>query len=380
MGVVWFLKPALPCGNPVNHLDYPLSRREKMRRFITTLNQMWKRFLPESPMVIIATVLATAILLISAGRFSKDIKIVDNGGTIEVSTYRAKVGDALKGANIEVGRDDKILPAIESVVTDNMTIVVKRAVPIKVAVDGKELQINSAEEVVSDMLKAEGIVLNEKDKISPELTASITEDLSIKITRVEEKLITSTEKIPYRTTSKQDSNLKKGSTKVLTDGEDGEKEVTTKITYEDGKEVSRESVGEEIKKAAVNKIVAVGTLNWFTPSRSGATIYYTNKIRMKATSYTSNFQCTGKNPGDRGFGITATGTKAKRVADGYSTVAVDPDFIPLGTKLYIEGYGYAIAEDVGGGVNGKIIDLYFEPGTNEFRQWFTHYANVYVVK
>lgn len=351
-----------------------------MRRFTIIFNQMWKRFLPESPMVIIVAVLTATVLLVSAARFSKDIKIVDNGETIEVSTYRAKVGDALKGANIEVGRKDKISPAIESVVTDNMTITVKRAVPIKVVVDGMELQLNSAEEVVSDMLKAEGIILNEKDKISPELASSITENLSIKIVRVEEKLVTAPEKIPYKTISKKDSSMEKGSTKVLENGEDGEKEVTIKVTYEDGKEVSRERVGEEIKKAAINKVVAVGTLSWLTPSRSGDKIFYTNKIRMKATSYTSNFQCTGKNPGDKGFGITATGTKAKRVTDGYSTVAVDPHLIPLGTKLYIEGYGLAIAEDVGGGVNGKIIDLYFEPGTNEFRQWFTHYVNVYIVK
>lgn len=351
-----------------------------MRKFTIFLNQLWKRFLPESPVVITVAVLTTAILLISASRFSKDIKIVVNGETIEVSTYRAKVGDVLKAAEVEVGRKDKIIPAAESTVTDNMTITVKRAVPIKVFVDGRELELNSAEENVSDMLKAEGIILNEKDKISPELTADITKDLNIKITRVEEKLVTSYEKIPYRTISQKDSNMEKGSTKVLSNGEDGEKEVTTKITYEDGREVSKEIVGEAVKKPVVNKIVAVGTLSWFTASRSGSKVYYTNKIRMKATSYTSNYQCTGKNPGDSGFGITATGTRAERDPDGYSTVAVDPDFIPLGTKLYIEGYGYAIAEDVGGGVNGRIIDLYFEPGSNEFRNWFTHYVNVYIVK
>lgn len=358
----------------------PLSRREKMRRFITILNHLWKRFLPESPVVITVAVLTIAVLLISAARFSKDITIVADGETIEVSTYRAKVGDALKAAKIQVGRKDKITPAIESAVTDNMTITLKRAVPIRISVDGRVLQLSSAEKSVSDMLKTEGIILNEKDKISPELTANITKDLNIKITRVEEKLVTSSEKIPYRTISQQNSNMEKGSIKVLHNGEDGEKEVTTKITYEDGKEVAREKVGEEIKKSAVNKIVAVGTLSWLASSRDGSKVYYTNRIRMKATSYTANFQCTGKNPGDPGFGITATGTRAKRNPDGYSTVAVDPDFIPLGTKLYIEGYGYAIAEDVGGGVNGRIIDLYFEPGTNEFRKWFTHYVNVYIVK
>ena len=51
---------------------------------------------------------------------------------------------------------------------------------------------------------------------------------------------------------------------------------------------------------------------------------------------------------------TATGTWPSR-----GTVAVDPEVIPLGTKLYIEGYGEAVAEDTGGLVKGNIIDLYF---------------------
>jgi 3D (Asp-Asp-Asp) domain-containing protein len=297
-----------------------------------------------------------------------------------VSTYRAKVGDALEGAKIEVGRKDKISPALEDAVKDKMTIIIKKAVPVKVAVDGQEHEINSAEATVSDMLKAEGIILNEKDKIFPELNSNIVKDLNIRIVRVEEKLVTSTAKIAYRTVNKNDNNMEKGSTKVLQDGEDGEKEITTKITYEDGKEVSRDEVAQTVTKQAVNKIVAVGTLSWFRSSRSGNKVYYTKNYRMKATSYTADYNSTGKNPGDSGFGITASGAKVTRDPDGYSTVAVDPRVIPLGTKLYIEGYGYAIAADTGGGVRGKIIDLYFDPGTAEFRRWYTHYVNVYVVK
>jgi 3D (Asp-Asp-Asp) domain-containing protein len=272
-----------------------------------------------------------------------------------------------------------VLPQIGEVVTKDMTITIKRAVPVTVEVDGKKLQVLSAEEAVKDMLKVEGIVLNEKDKIFPKVTEGISEALVVKITRVEEKLLTSTENIPFRIVSKQDSNLAKGIQNVISEGTEGQKEVTIKVVYEDGKEVYREVIGEVINKKPVDKVVAVGSLGWFSASRSGNKIFYTKKLRMKGTSYTSNFHCTGKNPGDKGFGITATGTKAKRNKNGYSTVAVDPDVIPLGTKLYIEGYGYGIAEDVGGGVNGSIIDLYFEPG-EEFRSWFAHYVNVYIIK
>ncbi|WDC85051.1 3D domain-containing protein [Caloramator sp. mosi_1] len=101
---------------------------------------------------------------------------------------------------------------------------------------------------------------------------------------------------------------------------------------------------------------------------------------MRATCYTSSYEDTGKMPGSPGFGRTATGTFARRDEDGYSTVAVDPKVIPLGTKLYIPGYGFAIAEDTGGAIKGNKIDLYFNPGSREYRTWGVRYVDVYVLK
>ena len=83
-------------------------------------------------------------------------------------------------------------------------------------------------------------------------------------------------------------------------------------------------------------------------------------ITMNASAYDLSYQSTGKRPGDRGYGITASGTKARP-----GVVAVDPKVIPLGTKLYIESldgradYGNAIAEDTGGAIKGNRIDLFF---------------------
>ncbi|MEG0005293.1 MAG: 3D domain-containing protein, partial [Clostridium sp.] len=77
--------------------------------------------------------------------------------------------------------------------------------------------------------------------------------------------------------------------------------------------------------------------------------------------------------------ITASGMKVKRDPDGYSTVAVDPRVIPLGTKLYVEGYGYAIAADTGGAIKGNKIDLYFNPGYN-LGGWGRRTVTVYVLQ
>ncbi len=73
------------------------------------------------------------------------------------------------------------------------------------------------------------------------------------------------------------------------------------------------------------------------------------------TAYGPGFESTGKRPGDPGYGITASG----RQALPKHTIAVDPHLIPLGSLVYIDGIGYRVAEDVGGAIRGKHIDIFF---------------------
>ncbi len=72
-------------------------------------------------------------------------------------------------------------------------------------------------------------------------------------------------------------------------------------------------------------------------------------------------------------GRTYTGTVCKR-----GTVAVDPRVIPLGSKMYIEGYGFATAEDTGGAIKGNIVDVFLE-STQEARNWGRRNVKVYVL-
>ena len=79
-----------------------------------------------------------------------------------------------------------------------------------------------------------------------------------------------------------------------------------------------------------------------------------------------------------GGGLTAMGIKVVRDPDGLSTIAVDPRVIPLGTKVYIPGYGYAIAADTGGAIKGYKIDLYLNTEAECYR-WGVRTVTLHVV-
>lgn len=88
------------------------------------------------------------------------------------------------------------------------------------------------------------------------------------------------------------------------------------------------------------------------------------------TAYCPCEKCCGKSDG-----ITATGTKAT----AGRTIAVDPNEIPYGTRIEIEGVGVRIAEDCGGAVSGKKIDLFFETH-EQAKNWGKQIKKVKILK
>lgn len=93
-------------------------------------------------------------------------------------------------------------------------------------------------------------------------------------------------------------------------------------------------------------------------------------IKVEATAYTAH--CVGCS------GITKTGVNL--ITHPYAkVVAVDPSVIPLGSKLYIPGYGVAYAEDTGGAINGYHVDLYMKETGNAL-DWGKKYLDIQVLK
>jgi len=102
------------------------------------------------------------------------------------------------------------------------------------------------------------------------------------------------------------------------------------------------------------------------------------KYKVVATGYTAGYESTGKHPGHPQYGITYSGVKVKR--DLYSTIAADLNVFPIGTILFIPGYGYGVVADKGSAIKGNKIDLYFETVRDVYEQWGKRTVDIYVIK
>lgn len=105
---------------------------------------------------------------------------------------------------------------------------------------------------------------------------------------------------------------------------------------------------------------------------------FKSSMEVMATGYYAGVESTGKKPGHPEYGITYSGVKVKHGI--LSTIAADPKVFPLGTILYIPGYGYGIVADTGSAIKGKKIDLYYKSKAQIYKEWGKKKVNVFVVQ
>ncbi|WP_379160927.1 3D domain-containing protein [Paenibacillus sp. sgz5001063] len=103
-------------------------------------------------------------------------------------------------------------------------------------------------------------------------------------------------------------------------------------------------------------------------------------LKVTATGYTAGFESTGKTAKHPQYGITYSGVKVRRDKNAVSTIAADPKVIPLGSVLYIPGYGYAIVADTGSAIKGRKIDLYFSTTKQVYKEWGKKTVVVQLIK
>jgi len=231
---------------------------------------------------------------------------------------------------------------------------------------GEKRRVSSTGETVMELLTRLGITLSESDVLSHDPDAPVLRGMHLQIDSVVTRQETYTATIPHETIRCADASLPQGTEEVLIRGQDGELLCTAEVTYINGQETSRALIRQTQTIAPITEIIAQGTAEPVTEEPSDMPIIEDGYIIMPSgeilTYYKTDYvTATGYTHTDAGCDmITSTGTTVH-----YGTVAVDPRFIPYGTRMLIVShdgeryYGIATAEDCGGAIKRDRMDLYF---------------------
>lgn len=278
--------------------------------------------------------------------------VIDNQEPIVVSVAGRTVQDALAQAGIELREGDAVSPAPAEPIADGTRISIARAVKVSLRVDGRTAEMFILKGTVADALAKAGVSLGPLDRVVPARETPLEEGMEIRVIRVRQEEVVERETIPFRTLRWAEPHLPKGEERVVREGKEGILERRFLLTYEDGELVSRRLISTQVVEEPVNRIIGEGTREAAKVLETATGSYrYVDVLEMEATAYYPGPESTG----EWADGYTYTGLRA-----GKGVVAVDPSVIPLGTRLYIPGYGEAIAADIGGAIKGNRIDLGFD--------------------
>ncbi len=247
---------------------------------------------------------------------------------------------------------------------------------------GNPVQYFTDAVTVAQFLDDNAIILGENDRVKPALTDSIYNFMSISIDRVKYEDITTNEILPCKTVKVETTDLRVGETKIITAGSDGIKTVVTRNIYVNGDFSRSEILSEEITTASINRVVQVGTrknsdaksdskdVKTFVDS-AGRSVAYSKLLTGKGSAYTAELGTTGAIGRPLSVGV----------------VAVDPDVIPYGTRLYITSsdgkyvYGYALAADTNSVVeSGSSLVNLFYGSESQCKAFGSRDVNVYILE
>ena len=348
--------------------------------------------------LIVVAVLAAAVgALLSQTVFAQTSYIITDGDRVTVHrSYSSDPYEVLTEAGIELEEED----TYETGYADGMNqITVRRMQMVTVINRGAQSVIGTYGETAGSLLARMGITPGTGDTLSCSSETQTYDGMTIELVHTETRIEEEDTTVPYPVNYYEDPDLEPGAEIVLVAGQNGLTHVKSEVTYRNGKEVSRTVVQETVQTKPVTQLVirgvdrtimeqpadpepaeqeapaaSSGTASGSSSSgssssggsrydgsaetsgnvimtSSGESYTYIDVMTCSATAYT----CEGY------VGHTYSGTLAR-----VGAIAVDPTVIPLGTKMYVVSndgqyvYGYCVAEDIGGGIKGNKIDLYFD--------------------
>jgi 3D (Asp-Asp-Asp) domain-containing protein len=288
------------------------------------------------------------------------VSFESNGTTAQHVTTATTVGAFLAERGIVVNANDYVHPSVDEPLSDRLIVEYRAAVPVTIVSASRTLKLDSSAVDVGALLEEQHITLGKNDEVHPSLADRIVSNTTVRIVRVTNWTTSEREAIAVQTVHKIVLSLSPGQTKVLSRGRSGLRETMVRFTQRDNGGVAKHVIRSRVLRKPEPRVVAEGIGEYDAFMRFGQhgldkTAYVAQSaLQMVATAYTAGcYGCSG---------ITATGQRA-----GHGIVAVDPRVIPLGTRLYIPGYGLAIAGDTGGAIRGSRIDLGFNSLSDALR-------------
>jgi uncharacterized protein YabE (DUF348 family) len=286
----------------------------------------------------------------------------------EMYSTRPTVGAALSALGAGFSDHDRVTPSPNTALSSGLHVYVERATPVRLSVGGKAaVDVYTHSKTVADLLAERGVKLAERDSVEPGPSTRLSEGMAVAVTVIGERVETEEWALPYQTFYRDDPDLLAGEYAETQAGVDGYVYREYSVVYENGAEVSRTLVWAQTVPPT-HEFIAQGTAVPAPVAVAAAVSAPSGECAETLTVWATWYTAASA-----GGGSTATGTTVRK-----GTVAVDPRVIPLGTSLYIPGYGYGVAEDTGGAVVGNIIDLGY--GANDVKDWRSRYVDICIVR
>ena len=289
---------------------------------------------------------------------------------VKLLTTSPTIGEALLQAGYKIYLADTIRPSPGELVQAGLQVFINRSKPVALLVDGRRLKTRTYRSSVADVLADMHIVLYGEDRTIPALDTPLADNMEIRVVRVRRDVVIDQEVIPFDSRTEPDPTVELDQQGIGQEGVPGVHERRTLVTYEDETETKRELIADFVARQPQPKVYKYGTKIVLRPLvTSSGVVQYWRVIHMLATSYSASTA-----------GVATSAADYGKVRCGFAMragiVAVDPRIIPLGTNVYVDGYGVGNACDTGSAIQGKRIDLGYDD--NNLQMWY-RWVNVYLL-
>lgn len=322
-----------------------------------------------------------AFTLLSQKAFARTYVITDGDRVVTYTTFATDPAEVLGQAGLTLREYDTYTT---EAVGGTEAITIRRAQSITIEYHGQTTKTTSFGETAGELLSRLNLDVSGEDVVSHGMDDITYDGMVLRVDRIVTVRETYTTTVPHPVSYCNDASVPAGMEDVLIRGVDGELLRTADVTYVNGVETGRQVLSETLTRAPVTEIIGTGTgedtgtadpgampviSDGYITLPTGEVLTYTGTATIRATAYTHT---------DAGCDfVTATGTTVHR-----GTVAVDPRYIPYGTRMFIVSndgayvYGISVAEDCGGDIKGDRMDLYF-PTFDECIQFGRRVCTIY---